>query len=87
MLREGLGDRDRRSGSSAVASLMGILGIICIPLVSGFAILAIFRRAIVAGEAAAVMGMVAGLATAVGILGRQALLPKRPKGRISGPGL
>ncbi|MFC7335789.1 hypothetical protein ACFQY0_01265 [Haloferula chungangensis] len=75
MLREGLGDPDRRSDSSAAASFHGMMGILLIPVATGYGMVMLFRTAVEQGKGPVVWGMAAGLALAIMLLGRRVIFP------------
>lgn len=77
MLREGLGEPDRRGDFSAYASFRGVVGLILLPLVSAMGIGIVVKEAIEAGRMAGAFGMIVGLVLALILLGKQAIWPRR----------
>ena len=77
MLREGLGEPDRRGDFSAYASFRGVVGLILLPVVSALGIGIVVKQTIEVGRIAGGLGMIVGLVLAVAILGKQALWPRR----------
>lgn len=72
ILREGTGEYDQRSFSSSLASYLGILGMILLPLSAIGLVWIAFRSAILIGHAPTITGMIFGLIAAFFALGRQA---------------
>jgi hypothetical protein len=77
MLREGPGDEDRRSFSSALASSLGMAGIVAIPLSSLVISWGLFQPALLAGHRPAIAGCgLAGVLATV-VLGRAVFQGRR----------
>ena len=77
MLREGTGDEDRRSFSSSAASLLGLLGIVSIPVVAVTLLWSQFFDSLSVWHVPTLIGSSVGVLLSIGVLGRAAFYPRR----------
>jgi hypothetical protein len=77
MLREGAGDEDRRRFSSSAASLLGLVGIVSIPVVAVTLLWSQFSDSVSVWHVPTLIGSSLGVLLSIGALGRAAFYPRR----------